>query len=157
MTLWLLDAGHGGMLVDEYQTEGKRSPEIGVGVGVHEGEFTRDIVSRIIWLSSYEGLNVVPVVAGATDYSLNTRIQTINWYKDEYGDCKTLSIHANADGYGPWTRARGSVIFHRRDDSLQLAKQMRLSLRSHVGDLIPDHRGIKKANMKILWPRVPAL
>ena len=49
---WLLDPGHGGFIDGVYQTAGKRSPEFPDGSRLYEGEFNRDVVSRIMDLCS---------------------------------------------------------------------------------------------------------
>ena len=44
----LLDNGHGGIINNEYQTPGKRSPKWADGSQLFEGEFNRAIVNGII-------------------------------------------------------------------------------------------------------------
>ena len=45
---WLLDPGHGGFIDGIYQTAGKRSPQFPDGSRLYEGEFNRDVTSRIL-------------------------------------------------------------------------------------------------------------
>ncbi|MEF1204613.1 hypothetical protein [Photobacterium damselae] len=45
--LFILDAGHGGIINGQYQTEGKRSPIWDDGSQLFEGEFNRAVVKGI--------------------------------------------------------------------------------------------------------------
>lgn len=45
--IWILDAGHGGMIDGTYQTEGKRSPKWEDGTQLFEGVSNRELILRI--------------------------------------------------------------------------------------------------------------
>lgn len=120
---FFLDAGHGGIVDDNYVTPGKRSPVWNDGSQLFEGEFNRDIVRRIFDLHSdtaqdpdfpsldltmfdiianlvlkdYEGIsNPQNHIAYQYDWSLKSRVDFANRIASvTSGTCIYLSIHAN--------------------------------------------------------------
>mgnify|MGYP000100181449 CR=1 FL=1 len=101
--LWVLDAGHGGMIDGVYQTSGKRSPKWEDGKQLFEGEFNRDVVSRIESMCIASGIPCVVLVPEQEDVSLSERVcraKEIN----ENSDIPVvyLSVHANAGGGTGW-------------------------------------------------------
>lgn len=93
----LLDAGHGGVINGEYQTKGKRSPEYAGGV-LYEGEFNRDIVSRLVKKCELHGIPYVNLTSTNLDIGLDNRVDFANTLEKDYGDTVYISIHANAGG-----------------------------------------------------------
>ena len=103
---FLLDPGHGGILDGEYQTEGKRSPIWPDGSILHEGEFTRDIVRRIVSLAPIFDIRCINLVPEQEDTSLAERVKRANNLKKNItGEVIYVSIHANAGG------GRGIEVF----------------------------------------------
>lgn len=105
----LLDNGHGGIINNEYQTPGKRSPIWSDGSQLFEGEFNRAIVNGIIQHLSMLRIPYVNLVPEYEDISLETRVKRANKYKNE--KCFYLSVHSNAGG------GAGSEVFTAKGDS----------------------------------------
>lgn len=99
--LWLLDPGHGGIINEIYQTQGKRSPIYNDnGDQLYEGEFNRDIVKRIIKLCG-NNIDTFNLVDTQMDLPLRERTDLANeifrkHYQTDHKPCIYLSIHANA-------------------------------------------------------------
>jgi N-acetylmuramoyl-L-alanine amidase len=97
--VWLLDAGHGGIIDGVYQTNGKRSPIWPDGRQLFEGEFNRDIVNRISGMLNNASIHNFILVKDNTDVSLADRvIRANNINMGNNGFTVYLSIHANAGG-----------------------------------------------------------
>jgi len=122
---WLLDPGHGGVIEGEYQTAGKRSPPFPDGSVLYEGEFNRDIVSRILKLTSgwapgrhkthyrLHAIDTVNLVDTEEDMPLRERVKRANDIHREKGNCIYVSVHANAFGNGrEFNSAKGICSFH---------------------------------------------
>lgn len=105
--LFLLDPGHGGIIDGVYQTEGKRSPIWPDGSQLFEGEFTRDIVQRIMRLARIFDIDYLNLVHEQQDINLSERVQRANdiMKKNPNQECVYISIHANAGG------GRGIEVF----------------------------------------------
>lgn len=105
--LFLLDPGHGGIIDDIYQTEGKRSPQWHNMPPLFEGEFTRDIVKRLLALSPLFDINCIDIVDTEKDLPLYERVARANEYQPDkfIMDIIYVSIHANAGG------GRGIEVF----------------------------------------------
>lgn len=95
--IYLLDAGHGGVIDGEYQTDGKRSPLWDDGSQYFEGEGNRLIRDEIAKLLDQKGLDYHFVTAGNEDVDLDDRVAIINSYCRAYGaaNCILISIHSN--------------------------------------------------------------
>lgn len=99
--LWILDAGHGGMIDGNYQTKGKRSPKWPDGRQLFEGEFNRDVVNRIAALCEGNCIDYHILVPEQEDISLGERVRRANrLHKNQ--KCIYVSIHANAGGGTGW-------------------------------------------------------
>lgn len=96
--LFLLDAGHGGIINGTYQTPGKRSPTWEDGSVLYEGEFNRAIVARIKEQLNFLKLRYVDITCTDEDLSLRARVQVANYYHYQEADCVYVSIHSNAGG-----------------------------------------------------------
>ena len=163
---WLLDPGHGGFIDGIYQTAGKRSPEFPDGSRLYEGEFNRDVVSRIMDLCSgmwgEKGMylkedgqpirrkhwakfavDAINLVDTEEDVSLRRRVSDANKIHREKGNCIYISVHANAFGNGrDFNNAKGTCTFYhyRSATGEVLAK----SLQKWLSELTPFHdRGIR--------------
>lgn len=93
--LWILDPGHGGVLDNEYQTKGKRSPIWDDGTQYFEGEGNRNIATRVGDRLHELDIDYVFTVEphDPTDVSLSARVAFCNKlnYKHKIG----VSIHSN--------------------------------------------------------------
>lgn len=99
----LLDNGHGGIINNEYQTPGKRSPKWADGSQLFEGEFNRAIVNGIIQELTRLKIPYVNIAPEYVDISLEERVRRANTYKSE--KCFYLSVHSNAGG------GKGSEVY----------------------------------------------
>lgn len=99
----LLDNGHGGIINNEYQTAGKRSPKWADGSQLFEGEFNRAIVNGIIEELTRFKIPYVNIAPEYRDVTLFTRVKRANEYKNK--KCFYLSVHSNAGG------GHGSEVF----------------------------------------------
>jgi N-acetylmuramoyl-L-alanine amidase len=100
--LWLLDNGHGGIIRNVYQTQGKRSPLWPDGTQLFEGEFNRAIVHRLMKLCDLEGIDYVNIVPEEEDIPRPERTRRANEIYKTNKKCIFLSIHANAGGGRGW-------------------------------------------------------
>ena len=97
MKLIILDNGHG------KETAGKRSPIWSDGSQLFEHEFNRDIVSRIAYLLTKEGIKHSILVPEEHDISLTERVRRANeLYRAWNNNAILISIHANAGGGTGW-------------------------------------------------------
>ena len=164
---WLLDPGHGGFIDGVYQTAGKRSPEFPDGSRLYEGEFNRDVVSRIMDLCSgkwgekgcylFKGqdpikrkkhwakfaVDAINLVDTEEDVSLRRRVSDANEIHREKGNCIYVSVHANAFGNGrDFNNAKGVCTFHHVNSSK--GKVLADSLQRWLADLTPFcDRGVR--------------
>ena len=164
---WLLDPGHGGFIDGVYQTAGKRSPEFPDGSRLYEGEFNRDVVSRIMDLCSgkwgekgcylFKGqdpirrqkhwakfaVDAINLVDTEEDMPLRRRVNDANDIHREKGNCIYVSVHANGFGNGrDFNNAKGTCTFYhyRSATGEVLAK----SLQKWLAELTPFRdRGIR--------------
>jgi len=109
----MLDNGHSGLILGEYQTAGKRSPRWDKGV-LYEGMFNRDVVNRLKW-ELYEEHNYpyYHVSPEDIDVPLYERVHRANemFMKHRDKNFLFLSIHANAGG------GRGTEIYTSRGET----------------------------------------
>lgn len=100
--LWILDAGHGGIIDGVYQTDGKRSPVWPDGRQLFEGEFNRDIVDRVATLLDFVNVDYIKLIDTQKDISLKTRKNKANKIFVQDPRAVLVSIHANAGGGTGW-------------------------------------------------------
>jgi N-acetylmuramoyl-L-alanine amidase len=143
MKTLLLDAGHGGMINGKYQTLGKRSPFWSDGSQLFEGEFNRQIKSRIMELCQMDGLKYVDINPQQTDLSLQNRVRYANTY--DANESIFLSIHANAGG------GTGCECFV-AEVSSQTSKDMANSIATNYKTFFPNERwrGVKNKNFYVV-------
>jgi N-acetylmuramoyl-L-alanine amidase len=96
--IYLLDAGHGGLIDGKYTTSGKRSPIWEDGSVYYEGVGNRDIRKKLAQKMEDNGLNYHLISVGGEDTSLRNRVGVINSYCNLYGaaNCILISIHSDA-------------------------------------------------------------
>ena len=75
--VFLIDAGHGGIIDGEYQTSGKRSPKWPDGRQLFEGEFNRDIRNRVCEMMDRVGLHYKKIADTEEDVPLHERSKAI--------------------------------------------------------------------------------
>jgi len=143
---WLLDPGHGGMINGVYQTAGKRSPQFPDGSRLYEGEFNRDVVRRIMKLSTgwkprrhkthyrLHAVDAINLVDTEEDMPLRERVKKANEIHREKGSCIYVSVHANAFGDGKtFNGAQGACTFHHYKS--KSGKRLGESLQQWLADL----------------------
>jgi len=132
----MLDAGHG------YNTPGKRSPD-----GFQEYEFNRSVSNQAKkLLESYKDVKVYFAHSDKKDVSLKERTDKANRLDvDLY-----IAIHANAQGSGGWTSARGIETYihpSRPKIASALAKRVQKNLVIATGLM---DRGVKTSDFHVL-------
>lgn len=109
--LYLLDAGHGGLIGGVYQTSGKRSPKFDDGSVLYEGVNNRDNAKRIMAVLTQCGFECKDIVNSNQDIALTKRVKDAN----EIGKikkCVYISIHSDAMGDGTtWQPASGISVY----------------------------------------------
>lgn len=93
----ILDAGHGGMIGGQYQTNGKRSPNWSCGV-LYEGAFNRWVINRLMELLDRNSMPYFLVSDATKDNALSERVNAANRIYGSIRSVYYLSIHANAGG-----------------------------------------------------------
>lgn len=108
--VWILDAGHGGVINNEYVTPGKRSPIWPDGSQYFEGVGNRNIVKLMRNRLIEKGIENIDILDGTQeDVPLHDRVYKANqlYYNDNR--CVYVSIHSNgftkesAHGYSIYT------------------------------------------------------
>lgn len=156
---FLLDAGHGGILLGHYLTPGKRSPE--PTVGIYEGEFNRS-VARYIELYNK---NAVLLNPGPIDIPRRARCTAINKIVALNIDICSTSIHANAASKRGWSNASGFRIFYpkavmnkdRREKSKKLAEYVSLALEQNEKIPYGEREPMTASFDMLAFPKCPAI
>lgn len=99
--VYILDAGHGGMIDGVYQTEGKRSPVWEDGSQLFEGVSNRDFVRRISKELESRDISYINLVDTEIDTPLKIRSELANKLhrEEQKGDGRSMiyiSIHSDA-------------------------------------------------------------
>jgi len=95
--LWILDAGHGGLINGIYQTPGKRSPSWSKGI-YYEGVGNRDFVERIRTQLCKYNVKCVNLHETNADTPLQDRTKVINEIYRWNKNIRLVSVHSNAGG-----------------------------------------------------------
>lgn len=93
--LYILDAGHGGMIKEKYQTKGKRSPVWEDGKQIFEGVLNREIVKLIAKGLKKKKVSFHILVPGQKDMPLKERVYKANTLVTKQPKMY-VSIHSNA-------------------------------------------------------------
>jgi N-acetylmuramoyl-L-alanine amidase len=147
----ILDPGHGGVLWGQhYFTKGKRSPQVGPGVGIYEGNFNRLVAQHVALHLDFHRVPWATTTMGAENMSLFRRVKFANEAYRLEPDTVLVSIHANAAPGKGWKDARGSRVFVANGHS-----NVSWALSFHIHDKLHEHspfpvRDIGKANFTIL-------
>lgn len=145
--IWLLDAGHGGVINGVPQTAGKRSPDWDKGI-LYEGVSNRSFVRELMILCEKAGIRAVELVPELEDISLRERVNRVNKYRNAV----LVSVHSDAfskESANGWS----AYTYHGQSKSDKVATVMykhamkaKLNLREDYSDGDPD----KEANFYIL-------
>lgn len=152
--LYIIGAGHGGVVEGKYQTRGKRSPKPLKSTGKHlyEGVNNRDNAKRLVNELTKRGLYAIELIKTEKDTPLKERAQMVNKY------CKTqkcVYIDLHSDGFGngkEWHTANGFSVFvytKASVNSKNLASDVSYNLESRLYGSMRN-RGVKKANFHAL-------
>lgn len=149
--LWLLDAGHGGVIKGIPQTAGKRSPDWEKGI-LYEGVSNRDILARLKEHLRKEGITFIDITPEVKDVSLRTRVNRINAIASSHPKCIVISLHSDAfvdegaSGWAAWT-SRGETASDRIATVFyDYAKKSKFKTRTNYSDGDKD----QEANFYIL-------
>jgi|GEM_PF-1869009 len=146
--IWLLDAGHGGMVNGKYVTPGKRSPKI--PPGVYEGVVNRKIVGYLQELLIDNDIDCVVIVPEEEDVTLGERVRRANKIHKETGRARYISVHCNAAGDGvSWNMANGMDTFY--DATSSKSRDMAETIQDRLIEFTGRRdRGSKVANFYVL-------
>ena len=150
--LYLLDAGHGGLIDGKYQTSGKRSPKFDDGSILYEGVNNRDNVARLIKELRQREISCLDIVNTNEDISLGERVRTANKLNKEQ-KCIYLSMHSNASGNGKdWGKATGNGVYIYPTCS-KITRKLATYFSYEIGEQfakLTNHRGIRERNFYVL-------
>jgi N-acetylmuramoyl-L-alanine amidase len=104
----LVDSGHGGMINGQYVTAPRKMYDHGQHGIAYEGVINRQVKKAVMKYMDLEGIRYIDVCPTELDVDLDTRVNVINNYCDEYGkdNCLLISLHSNAgkgSGFEIWT------------------------------------------------------
>lgn len=158
MSTWIIDAGHEGMSPGGlYMRRGKQSPE--VPPGIYEGEFTHDVAERVVTALKSLGFPCVNLSPGPVNIPLKnkskkhpeqSRIGYSNQLHARIGNCRLVSIHANASPDPGWSDANGMRTFVSPRASSTSEKMARLFQEQLVDATGFYNRGIKEMGFDII-------
>ena len=95
----ILDAGHGGLINNVYQTKGKRSPVWEDGSVYYEGVGNREIVKKLTERLEADGIEVYNSNPTNYDIPLGTRVRNINAQIKANKDKKYIGVSVHSDGF----------------------------------------------------------
>ena len=108
--LWVLDAGHGGIINNKYVTKGKRSPIWDDGTQYFEGVGNRNICKKLGKLLLYNNIEFINICDGIEqDITLKERCEIANKIYKKNKNMIFVSIHSDAfhderaNGYSVYT------------------------------------------------------
>ena len=96
--VWILDAGHGGIVKGKYSTAPAKMYIFPDGVEVYEGVINRQILNKIIVKLEKLDIDFAIVSDECSDNSLESRVKRANNIVAKGKKCIYLSIHSNAGG-----------------------------------------------------------
>jgi N-acetylmuramoyl-L-alanine amidase len=157
---YLIDAGHGGWLIDDehpdgyYPTSGKRSPkdpETGETL-IYEGVNNRINARLLVKELTRMRISASLLVPEEEDISLGERVRRANKEHKER-KCILISIHSNASGSdGKWANAQGNGLYIAKKRSRTTDKLVEI-MADHVEhdfQNLTKWRGIKERNFYII-------
>jgi N-acetylmuramoyl-L-alanine amidase len=146
----ILDPGHGGVLWGKhYFTKGKRSPKVGPGVGIYEGNFNRLVAQHVALHLDFHRVPWTTTTMGADNMPLSRRVKFVNEAYRLEPDSVLVSIHANAAKGKGWSGGNGGRIFacpSGSEKTWDLAEKLMLSFKK-----ISPNTWIKKSNFTIIY------
>lgn len=143
--LWLLDAGHGGVINGIPQTAGKRSIDFGEGI-LYEGVSNRIILSKVKQILDDSCIHNISITDSEKDTPLSVRINRLNSINrgQPKGKCIGLSFHSDAfdkeqaNGWSAFTFFGQTKSDKVANILYKHAKKARLKLRTDFSDGDPD-------------------
>ena len=108
--VWILDAGHGGMIDGVYQTEGKRSPKWEDGSQLFEGVSNREFVNKISRELERLSISHVVLVDTEIDTPLKIRTDLANKLATDEPKKKFIYVSIHSDAWKTKT-AKGWSVF----------------------------------------------
>ena len=117
--IYVIDAGHGGLYHNTYQTKGKQSYMLNDGRVLYEGQFNRDVANRIWLKCRSNNIKCINLINTYDDIKLSDRKKTIEklsvYCKSKnLGQVICISIHANAaklKNGEQWNDAKGWSVY----------------------------------------------
>lgn len=103
--VFLIDAGHSGLIHGVYQTAPKKMFRHENGEIAYEGVVNRQVKDKVIALMKSRQLRYIDVTPTELDIPLDARVDIINTYSREF-NCLLISLHMNAGkgtGFEVWT------------------------------------------------------
>jgi len=153
-TLYIVGAGHGGMINGVYQTAGKRSPKPlkSTGKPLYEGVNNRDNARLLVAELTKQGFEAFNLINVETDVPLTQRSNAVNSLC-KGRKCVYIDLHSDGFGDGKnWHDANGFSVFHYTKASAAskaIAKAVSESLSVRLNGSMRN-RGIKAANFHSL-------
>lgn len=147
-TVLIITVGHGGKISGKYQTKGKRHT-YSDGATIYEGEFNRDIKSRVLFLMNQKGYSYIDLVPEQEDISREEKVERAKYWhnklKSEGKNSFLIEIHSNAGG---GKGCENFVSENASANSWKLAEIVQYKIKEHF----PKHvwRGIKERNFDII-------
>tara|TARA_R110000803_G_scaffold60048_1_gene119121 strand:- start:119 stop:718 length:600 start_codon:yes stop_codon:yes gene_type:complete len=150
----ILDAGHGGLINNVYQTKGKRSPIWSDGSQYFEGVGNRQIVSKLTDKLKAKGFEVFNANDSEKDMSLRKRTALINQeIKDNKGkEYIGISIHSNgfskesAHGWSVYSYTKASKQSKKMSKLIANKMQKEFADRRFRGEKSANFWMVKKTN-----------
>jgi N-acetylmuramoyl-L-alanine amidase len=149
----ILSPGHPDDMFGTPMRYGKRSPEIGEGIGIYEGSFNREVCAKVKYLLfGHPVIDVANLCHGPMSPTPGQRADFTNSYirrsRTNKADVLHLAVHANASPVRGWSGANGARVFTAKRCSFlsTLAAGSFESAWSHEETGIAAPREIKTAN-----------
>lgn len=146
----ILDAGHGGLINNVYQTKGKRSPVWEDGSIYYEGVGNREIVKKLTERLENDGIEVYNSNPTNYDIPLGTRVRNINAEIRANKNKKYIGVSVHSDGFSKESAHGWSVYTYTKYS--ESSKRMSKDISKKFSVEFPERRlrGEKQANFYIL-------
>lgn len=149
-TIIVLDAGHGGMINNVYQTKGKRSPVWSDGTQYFEGVGNRQIVDKLTKKLNKEGIKVFNSNNSQKDLPLSKRVKAINNEVNNNKGKNYIGVSVHSNGFSDSNANGWECFLYKKasENSKELAKLSELYFKKEFP--ISKNRGVKKSNFYII-------
>lgn len=141
--VWILDAGHGGVINGVPQTAGKRSPNWEKGI-LYEGVINRLIVDKVFCMCQNQGISAIKLVENDKDIPLSERVKKVNSIHRATGKANLISVHCDAftkesaNGWSAFTSYGKTKSDKIATELYKKAKDYKFKLRTDGSDGDPD-------------------